>query len=251
MTVAGDALFFLSPIPPLKKKAFPHSRCDQHLLTFDHRGRRGRLSPRSTPGCSEGSREQTWAPTASWPDPASTRFEGGNGEPHRVLRTRTNTAAHHEPRQGAQKLLPPRSRRPAHPHQLTRPDDASFFGNEGPHLAGEVGGKVGHACCECWPACVGGCERSEGIFFGESISKKIITTSRAHEHTREKTVPPCQPAPAPRSPPTLVDATRGGGSGAVGRRRSAREMPREREVLAAVSAPSSSSGILGTLSGAA
>jgi hypothetical protein len=37
----------------------------------------------------------------------------------------------------------PRSRILAHPPQLTRPDDASAFGDEGPHLAGEVDGPVG------------------------------------------------------------------------------------------------------------
>jgi hypothetical protein len=55
--------------------------------------------------------------------------------------TRSKTAAHHEPRQGAQKLCRPRSRRPAHPHQLPRPQNASVRGDEGPHL-GEGGGAL-------------------------------------------------------------------------------------------------------------
>jgi hypothetical protein len=61
-------------LPPLKK-AFPHSKCeceDLQLPVF-RRARRGCLSPRGTRGRSVRSRELTWAPTASSPDPASTR----------------------------------------------------------------------------------------------------------------------------------------------------------------------------------
>jgi hypothetical protein len=50
-------------------------------------------------------------------------------------------AAHHEPRQSAQKLLRPRSRRPAHAHQLPRPDEPTLLGDEAPHL-GEGGGAL-------------------------------------------------------------------------------------------------------------
>jgi hypothetical protein len=80
--------------------------------------------------------------------------------PHVVPRSRTNTAANHEPGQGAQKLLRPRSSRLAQPHQLPRPDDASAFGDEGPHLGREIGReRAGGGRHACWPC--GVCLRAD------------------------------------------------------------------------------------------
>jgi hypothetical protein len=88
---------------------------------------------------------------------------------------RTLPATHPEPRcQSAQKLQPPRSRRLAHPHQPSRPQDASVLGDEGPKLGkggGAVDGPVGvcapgdggrHACPRCALCVCGARERKEG-----------------------------------------------------------------------------------------
>jgi hypothetical protein len=47
-------------------------------------------------------------------------------------------AAHHEPRQGAEKLLRPQAGLRAHAHQPPRLDEPQVLGEEGPHL-GEGG----------------------------------------------------------------------------------------------------------------
>jgi hypothetical protein len=152
-----------TPLPP--PKASPLAKWGQdlgclHRLRLPPRGRRGRPSPRSTRDRrSVRSKARASPPIAASLDRAPT----SPSVRHPLSFPRTPHTS--EPRQGPQKLLRPRARRPAHPQQPSRPDKPAKRGKEGPHLK-EGDGAVDGPVCTCasgerLPLCVSRvCERN-------------------------------------------------------------------------------------------
>ena len=98
-----------------------------------------------------------------------------------------SSPTHHQPREGPQKLLRPRARRPAHPQQPPHPDEPAERGDEGPHLkegGGAVYGPVGTCAsggrhCVCRGFVSGGRPIRKGLVGTRGKNSRVVAFSFA------------------------------------------------------------------------